>query len=288
VFDRQIFLNSALLSGKNRTYAGILLLHLCPIVAIIIGSESSDWLVFAGMWPVLAVASTLGLHRYFSHKAFKTSRAFQAFMGLGAALSFGDPIGFAGKHRLHHKFSDQEKDVHSPNQGLWQCWIGNLVDYGYSDAEARSYAKDLCRFPELVWLHEHKRIPGMVLALVFFFFGGFTMMAIGYALVVVSIIHLAGAVNYFCHRVGSRRYETKDHSTNNWFVAIFSLGEGWHNNHHRYQASARAGFYWWEIDVLYWLVCVLEWMGLVWDVRRPPYSVYRVESNTEGLELGIR
>lgn len=236
------------------------------------------------MWPVLAVASTLGLHRYFAHKSFKTSREFQGFLALCAALSFGDPIGFTGKHRIHHKYSDQEQDVHSPRHGVWQCWIGNLVDFRHSEAEVMKHAKDLCRYPELVWLHEHKRVPGLLLSLIFFAVGGFSMLAIGYALTVISIIHLAGAVNYFCHCKGSRRYQTNDGSTNNWFIAILSLGEGWHNNHHYYQTSARAGFYWWEIDMLYWIICVLERLGLIWAVRRPPESVYDANLITETME----
>lgn len=272
-----------MLNPKNGTYAGIFLLHACPVIALFFGTTTIDWIVFACMWPVLAISSTLGLHRYFAHKSFKTSRGFQGFLAICATISFGDPIGFSGKHRIHHKYSDQGKDVHSPRHGLWRCWIGNLVDCGHSETEVRRHAKDLCRFPELVWLHENRRVPGLLVSILFFTIGGFSMLAIGYALAVVSIIHLAGAVNYFCHGRGSRRYETNDESTNNWFIAIFSLGEGWHNNHHYCQNSARAGFYWYEIDILYWIICLLERMGLVWNVRRPPERAYKIDLSTKRL-----
>lgn len=250
------------------------MLHACPVVAIFMGTSSTEWIVFACMWPIFAIASTLGLHRYFAHKSFRTSRVFQFILALLAAVSFGDPIGFTGKHRIHHKFSDQDGDVHSPRHGVWQCWIGNLVDSRYSEAEILKHAKDLCRYPELVWLHEHKRLPGLLMCFIFYGIGGFGMLAIGYALTVASIIQLAGAVNYFCHTKGSRRFPTGDGSTNNWFIAILSLGEGWHNNHHQYQTSARSGLYWWEIDMLYWIICGLERSGIVWNVRRPPRSAY--------------
>lgn len=272
------------LDSRAKTYAGILLLHVCPIIALVVGTNTVDWIVFAIMWPILAVASTLGLHRYFAHKSFRTSRAFQGFLAFGAAVSFGDPIGFAGKHRIHHKYSDQEQDVHSPRQGIWQCWIGSLVDCGHTEADVNRHAKDLFRYPELVWLHENKRVTGLALALIFYTIGGFSMLAIGYALAVTTVMHLAGAVNYFCHCSGSRRFDTNDASRNNWFIALLSLGEGWHNNHHRFQSSARAGFYWWEIDMVYWIICLLEQVGLVWNVRRPPDSVYELNLEAKRIE----
>lgn len=257
------------------TYAGLFLLHVLPVAALIMGPAKIDWIVLACIWPLQAIGATIGLHRYFAHKSFRTSRAFQAFLAFCASLSLGDPIGFTGKHRMHHKYSDQHNDVHSPAQGIWHCWIGSLLDFGHSEEETLRHARDLCEYPELVWLHQHKRLPGLLVVSLLFLVGGFTMVAIGFALGVVSIIHLGGATNYFCHCFGQQRFETKDDSRNNWVIALLTMGEGWHNNHHYYQSSARAGFYWWEIDVLYYIICLFEQLGLIWQVRRPPERVYR-------------
>ncbi|WP_279246834.1 acyl-CoA desaturase [Candidatus Litorirhabdus singularis] len=237
-----------------------------------------DWYVFALIWPLQLLGSTLALHRYFAHRSFATSRVFQGFLALCAATAFGDPIGFSGKHRLHHRHTDTDADVHSPTQGAWSCWIGSLVDFGYREEEVLRNTKDLCRYPELVWLHKHKYVPACIIALALFAYGGFTTVAIGLCLGAVSIIHLAGAVNYFCHTRGSRRFNTSDDSTNNAIIAVLALGEGWHNNHHYYPSSARAGLYWWEIDAVYWVICLLERTGLIWAVRRPPARVYQAVS----------
>jgi len=274
--EYEIAMRGSSVTGKEKSmrYLGILIIHALPIIALAQGTATQDWLLFALIWPIQLIGSTLALHRYFAHRAFRTSRIFQFILALSSSLAFGDPIGFTGKHRLHHKFADKKNDVHSPRDGLWSCWIGSLVDFGYSEQDVRRHSADLCRYPELVWLHEYKRVPGLALALILFFVGGFTSVAIGFALGVVSIIHLGSAVNYFCHGRGKRRFETNDNSTNNWVIAILSMGEGWHNNHHHYPRSAKAGFYWWEIDVMYWIICLFEKFGLVWDVCRPPQKVY--------------
>ena len=272
--------------SKLLGYLGLFVLHLLPVIALIIGTSRVDWLIFAFMFPLQIIGAGLGLHRYFAHKSFRTSRAFQAVLSFCAALSFGDPIGFAGKHRIHHKYSDMHNDVHSPDQGLWQCWIGSLFDFGHSEEDILRHSKDLRKFPELVWVHNHKLLPGLMLALLLYISGGFSAVAIGFALGVVGIIHLAGAINYFCHRIGRRRFRTEDGSTNNWLLALLSMGEGWHNNHHYYQSSARAGFYWWEVDILYYIICGLEKLGLVWKVRRPPARIYREAIISGPLRVG--
>jgi stearoyl-CoA desaturase (delta-9 desaturase) len=259
---------------KTARYSAIAIVHLLPVAALLVGIQTLDWLVFALIWPLQLLGSTLALHRYFAHRSFTTSRVFQGFLALCAATAFGDPIGFTGKHRMHHRYTDTNGDVHSPHKGAWSCWIGSLVDFGYCEKEVQRNARDLCRYPELVWLHKHKYVPAIIIAIALFAYGGFTTVAIGLCLGAVSIIHLAGAVNFFCHTRGSRRFNTRDDSTNNAVIALISLGEGWHNNHHYYPTSARAGLYWWEIDIVYWVICLLERSGLIWAVRRPPDSAY--------------
>ena len=251
---------------------GIFLLHLVVIVALITGTQYQDWLVFAVVYPLAAIGVGISMHRYFAHRAFKTSRFFQFFLALTASLSFGNAVNFAGKHRLHHRHSDREADVHSPRQGVWQCWVGSIVDCGYPDEDIDKEIEDYRAFPELMWLYKHSTWPGLALCATLFAIGGFSMFAIGGCLSSVLLLHQSSAVNYFCHCRGSRRFATRDDSRNNPLVAFLTYGEGWHNNHHRFPRSARAGIYWWEVDLFYSIICLFEVTGLVWDVERVPRS----------------
>ena len=190
-----------------------------------------------------------------------------------ASLSFGNAVFFAGKHRLHHVFSDQERDVHSPAQGFWQCWFGSIIDCGHSKEHIESRAKDYLRYPELAFVYRFALLPPILLNIALFLIGGFTMMAIAGCLSSVLLLHQSSAVNYFCHFAGRRAYETEDNSRNNFLVALLTFGEGWHNNHHRFANSARAGLHWWEIDMFYYVICLFEALGLVWAVKRPQKQI---------------
>ena len=256
----------------DRWSAGLFIftLHALPVIAIVQGTNALDWIVLAVIFQFGGIGVGVALHRYFAHRSFETSRWFQFCLGLMASMSFGDPIRFAGKHRLHHQHVDTKDDVHTPLHGFWQCWFGNLVDCGYSDDQLRERAPDLWRYPELRWLHRYRLVPGLTLATTAYLVGGFSMLAISYCLMPVILMHQSAAVNYICHRHGSRRYETRDESRNNFLVAIVTLGEGWHNKHHRYPRCARAGFRWWEIDMFYWSIWLFERLGLIWSVRGIP------------------
>ena len=245
-------------------------LHSLVVIALVIGPSCRDWLVFTAIYPFAAIGVGIAMHRYFAHQAFKTSRVFQFALALMAALSFGNALYFAGKHRLHHRFSDQKQDPHSPVQGVWHCWIGSILDSGYSAAEIEQGIRRYLKYPELRWLYRNAWLPTILLCLVLYLAGGFTMMAIGGCLSSVLLLHQSSAVNYFCHCRGNKRFLTKDNSRNNAIVAILTFGEGWHNNHHRFPRSARAGLNWWEIDMFYWVIWLLEKIGLIWDVRRVP------------------
>lgn len=267
------------------------LMHIAPVVGLLLGPNPLDWRILACVYPFQAIGIGVALHRYFAHRSFKTSRPFQFFLALCSSVVFGDPVGFAGKHRIHHRNVDRETDVHTPLHGWWACWIGSLLDSGHGEDEILSQATDLRRYPELMWLHRNAKVPGLTLIGLAAIFGGgvagleggfvagvlggFTAGTIGVCLPTVFAIHQTSAVNYFTHKYGTRRFETSDHSTNNFLVALFTWGEGWHNNHHRYPRSARAGFEWWEIDPFFWAIWLFERVGLVWDVRRPPPELTR-------------
>ncbi|MBT8047746.1 MAG: acyl-CoA desaturase [Gammaproteobacteria bacterium] len=262
-------------AARVRTAALIALIHVLPAWAIINGTGEKDWLLFAAIYPFQAIGVGVCLHRYFAHNAFKTSRWFQFLLALFCASTFGDPIRFAGKHRLHHLNTDRENDTHSPRQGFWFSWLGSHIDSRYTDEQICAQVPYLTQYPELMWLHRHSLAPGLTLCAVALLLGGISGMAVGVLLGAALLIHQSSAVNYFCHRFGRRRFQTDDLSTNNFLVSLLVFGEGWHNNHHRYPVSARAGFCWWEIDIFYWVICLWEAIGLVWDVRRPPEQLRR-------------
>ena len=244
-------------------------LHAAPVVALYIGTNTQDWILFACIYPIQAIGIGVGLHRYFAHRSFKTGRLFGFILALTSACAFGDPVGFAGKHRLHHQHVDSDDDVHTPLHGIWACWIGSLLDNGYTHGEILHHAQDLQQYPELMLLHRYSKLPGLLFIGIAFLLGGFSTAAIGICLGAVLLLHQTSAVNYFSHKWGTRRFDLPDNSTNNWVLGILAYGEGWHNNHHRYPRSARAGLFWWEIDVFYWLICCFEKVGLAWDVQRP-------------------
>ncbi|WP_116368813.1 acyl-CoA desaturase [Parahaliea mediterranea] len=247
---------------------GIAALHLLVLAAVLGGTARADWLAFAVIYPLAAIGVGVAMHRYFAHRAFATSRAFQWVLALMAALSFGNAVHFAGKHRLHHRHSDAEGDVHAPRQGWWQCWFGSLIDCGYSDTAIRREASHWLQWPELAFLYRHGSLPALCVCAVLYATGGFSMMVIGGCLPAVLLLHQSSAVNYFCHCRGRRDFATRDASTNNVLVALLTYGEGWHNNHHRFPRSARAGLHWWQPDLFYGVICIFEWLGLVWEVQR--------------------
>lgn len=193
------------------------------------------------------------------------------------------PIWWADHHRWHHQAADTEQDVHSPARHgfLWAHLGWVLCMKNYRDKE-RMYAKEWKAFPELVWLDNHPLVPPVILVLAMFSLGaglevwmpdlgtnGLQMMVWGYFISTVFVYHNTFAVNSICHLFGTRRFETKDTSRNNFWVALLTMGEGWHNNHHRYPSLARQGLTWWEVDASYVLLRLLARGRIVWDLRLP-------------------
>jgi fatty-acid desaturase len=261
----------------------IALMHLPPLTLLVRGVSAADLWAFLGFYLVATFTIGAVLHRYFAHRSFRTSRPFQLALGLLVAAFFGDPISFGGKHRLHHRHADTERDFHGPRRGIWFSWIGHLLEDGFPEAEVEDAVPDLTRCREIVWLHRYGFVVGLAAAGATLFFGGYGAFAAGYCLSWCLVaIHGASAVNTLCHFGRHRRYDTPDHSGNSPVLALLLLGEGWHNNHHRYPAAARAGFSWYEPDPLYWALRLLAVLGLVWDVREPPEDVRRSGYATTG------
>lgn len=226
-------------------------------------------LYFVRMWAI-----TAGYHRYFSHRAFKAGRVFQFVLAFMAQTSAQKGVlWWAAHHRQHHKRSDQEGDVHSPvREGFWFSHFGWLFAEG-SEVTHYDRIKDFAKYPELRWLNKYYLVPPTILALVCLATMGWAGFFVGFFLSTFFTWHGTFLINSLAHVFGSRRFETTDDSRNNGLLALLTLGEGWHNNHHRYQASARNGFYWWEVDITYYVLVALSWVGLVSDLRPVPEKI---------------
>ncbi len=224
-----------------------------------------------GLYIVRMFGITAGFHRYFAHRAYKTSRVFQFALGwLGSTAMQKGPLWWAANHRDHHKYSDMEEDPHSPvRHGFFWSHVGWVIFSKDSD-DLLDNIQDFSRYPELRWLERLHWIPSMCLLAVCCLIDGWSGFFWGFVVSTVLLYHGTFLVNSFCHVFGSRRYDTPDQSRNNAIVAILTLGEGWHNNHHYYMSSANQGFKWWEIDISYYTLCVLRSVGIVWDLRKPP------------------
>ncbi|HVZ73371.1 MAG TPA: acyl-CoA desaturase [Polyangia bacterium] len=222
------------------------------------------------------VIVTAAYHRYFAHRSFKTSRAFQFVLAV-LAQSAGQKgvVWWASHHRWHHKHSDGPNDVHSPvRRGFWYSHIGWVLGSSWNGTDD-ALVKDLSRFPELRFLNRGgmEIVPMALLGLAFLLIGGLPGFVWGFLVSSVLLWHGSFSINSLAHVFGRRRYATDDDSRNSWILAIATTGEGWHNNHHHYPSSARQGFRWWEIDVTYYVLWLLARAGIVWDLRRPPAEI---------------
>ena len=244
--------------------------HLVALAAIWTGITPASLLLCAGVFSFQILAVTIGYHRYFSHRAFRTSRAMQLVLAVCAQTSLQKGVlWWAGHHRYHHRHSDQHDDLHSPRHGVWWAYAGWIFDDSTVQPRLEE-VRDLVKFPELRFLDRFEYTPGILLALPCFAIAGLPGVVVGFAWGTVLSHHATFANNCFAHIFGTRAYDTDDDSRNNWFLAVITFGEGWHNNHHRYPGAARHGFRWWQIDLTYYVLRVLEKLGLIWDLRQPP------------------
>jgi stearoyl-CoA desaturase (delta-9 desaturase) len=227
-----------------------------------------------GTYLVRMWALTSFSHRYFSHRSFKAGRKFQFFMALMSTLSVQNGVlWWAANHRHHHRFSDMPEDLHSPKQrGFWWAHFGWMLSR-VSNPRRYDLVRDLTKYPEIVWLDRYWLVPVVLEAVALVLIGGWTAFYWGFLASILLFFHCTFTVNSIAHIWGKQRYETGDTSRNNFWIALITLGEGWHNNHHHYQSSARQGFYWWEIDPSYYGLKLMEKAGLIWDVRVPPEKI---------------
>ena len=244
--------------------------HLAPLAAFFVVVTWQDWVLCAVLYLTRMFCITAGYHRYFSHRSYRMGRVAQFLMAFGGttALQKG-PLWWAGHHRLHHRFSDQDDDVHSPRDGFWWSHVGWILSTKYKSTDL-STIKDFASFPELRLLERFQWVGPWMLAIACLLIGGWGGLLIGFFLSTVLLWHGTFLVNSMAHLVGRRRYATPDTSRNSMIIAVITGGEGWHNNHHYLPASCRQGFTWWEYDPTWYVLRGLAAIRVVRDLKDPP------------------
>jgi stearoyl-CoA desaturase (delta-9 desaturase) len=262
--------------GKLRDYQfGAVLLFVgfmwarCPVLVPF--SASLLWWT-AATYAIRMFGVTAGYHRYFSHRSYKLGRWAQFAMAVLAQTSAQKGVlWWAAHHRLHHRHADRDNDVHSPiRRGFWWAHVGWILSNRY-DTYDQNLVADFARYPELRWLDRHHWLPAAALAAVLLLAGGPAVFVWGFLVSTVLLYHGTFAINSVAHLVGSRRFDTPDHSRNNWALALVTLGEGWHNNHHFLMSSCRQGYRWWEIDITYGVLKLLSLLGIARGLR--PFNI---------------
>ncbi len=245
------------------------LVHLVPLLAIFTGVSTTALVLLAVTFWGRMFFITGGYHRYFAHRTFRTGRVFQFILAFGGntAVQKG-PLWWAGHHRIHHRFTDTELDPHTPRKGFWWSHAGWILSDDTSPVPDGTM-KDFEKFPELRFISRHDWIAPWSLALVCFLIGGWSGLVIGFFLSTVLLWHATFLINSLAHVFGSRRFETEDTSRNNALLAVLTMGEGWHNNHHKAPYVARQGLRWWEIDLTWYVLVALEKLHIVHDLKRP-------------------
>jgi stearoyl-CoA desaturase (delta-9 desaturase) len=248
--------------------------HLMCLGVIWVGWSWGAVLVALVLYAVRMFAITGFYHRYFSHRTFSTSRAGQFVLALlGSSAAQRGPLWWSAHHRKHHRHSDTEQDVHSPHQhGFWWAHMGWITAPSNFPTDF-DQVPDLAKYPELKFLDRFDILVPLLLAVTLFLIGGWQWLIWGFFISTVVLFHATCFINSLAHLWGKRRYDTEDESRNNWLLAIITFGEGWHNNHHKYPGSARQGFFWWEFDLTYYGLKVLQWLRVIRDLRPVPARV---------------
>ncbi|MBX3283770.1 MAG: fatty acid desaturase [Actinobacteria bacterium] len=271
-----------------KTSSGFLAAHAVVLLAFVTGVTPTAVVIFLVLYWGRMFFITAGYHRYFSHRSYKLGRVMQFVMAFGgASAAQKGPLWWASHHRNHHRYSDTDLDLHSPQKGFWWSHVGWILCDKHNDWNADDI-RDFAKFPELRFLTRYDFIAPWTVAIASFLIGGWSGLVFGFFGSTVALWHCTFFVNSLAHVFGRRRYATTDTSRNSAIIAFLTLGEGWHNNHHYYQASARQGFFWWEFDVSYYVLRGLSFVGLVKDLKQPPARVKTAARIRDGsFDMGM-
>jgi stearoyl-CoA desaturase (Delta-9 desaturase) len=268
--------------GRFRWLASVpfFTIHAACLGAFFVHFEWKWLALMLGLYFLRMFFVTAGYHRYFSHRTFKLNRFWQFCLAFLAESSCQKGVlWWAAHHRHHHRYADQEEDLHSPGlHGIWWSHVGWIISDEYTAYEARNI-QDFAKYPELRWISKWHLLPGATLAGGLLLFGGLPAFVWGFVLSTVMLYHGSFCINSLAHLWGTRRFNTPDHSRNNFLLALITLGEGWHNNHHQFMHVCRQGIRWWEVDFTYYLLTALSWIGITHDIRR-----LRLPANTAKQE----
>jgi stearoyl-CoA desaturase (delta-9 desaturase) len=244
--------------------------HAVPFAALFVVVTWQAWVLCAGAYLVRMFFITAGYHRYFAHRSYRMGRVNQFLMAFGGTTAVQKgPLWWASHHRMHHRFTDLDGDVHSPRDGFWWSHVGWILSTKYKACDVDAI-KDFAAYPELRFLERFSWVGPVLLAALCFLVAGWGGLVIGFFLSTVLLWHATFLVNSMAHLIGRRRFATPDTSRNSLFIALLTGGEGWHNNHHYLPASSRQGFAWWEIDPTWYALRLLSWLHVVRDLKDPP------------------
>ena len=260
------------------------LFHLGALAALFMFSWRACAVAMFLYWMTTGLGISMGYHRLHTHRSYQVPLLMEYFFAVCGALTLqGGPIFWVATHRIHHQSSDQPGDPHSPRDGGWWAHIGWLLvgESKHSDTVLMSrYAPDLAKHRFYIWLNDYHWVPMIALAVLLFAMGGVPFVLWGIFLRVVVGLHVTWMVNSVTHMWGSRRFATRDDSRNNWWVALLTSGEGWHNNHHAHPTSARHGLAWYEFDLSWVQIRILRFLGVAKGVQ-----VARVDSVSGDREV---
>lgn len=245
------------------------LLHLMPLGMIWFTPSWGDIIACIALYYVRMFFITGVYHRYFGHRGYKMGRVMQFLMafGGGTAAQKG-ALWWASHHRWHHRFSDTDRDPHNSNRGFLWSHVSWILCKKYNETHYETI-KDFAVYPELVWLNKHHLVPPVILGVVVWLIGSWEALFCSFFFSTILLYHGTFSINSLTHKWGKARYKTGETSKNSLILALVTLGEGWHNNHHYYASTANQGFFWWEIDISYYVIRALSWVGLTKDLRLP-------------------
>lgn len=254
------------------TVTFMVIFHAGAIAALFMFSWKALFISMALWWVSGSLGIGMGFHRLLTHRGYKTPKFVEYFLTFCGALALeGGAINWVVTHRIHHAHTDHDGDPHTPRDGRWWAhmgWILRGTAQQHEDSVMKRYAPDLMKDPVHLWMNRFYYIPLVLCGLVLLAVGGWGVMFFGTFLRVTVGLHATWLVNSATHIWGTRRFQTTDDSTNSWWVALLSFGEGWHNNHHAHPRAARHGLTWYEIDINWYGIRALQFLGLAKDIRQ--------------------